>query len=1097
MANLRKLLVCIPAVTLFCSSMLTAQSSTVAPRITSEIRESSLTSLAGNVPLLAKAQYDQGEAPVSTQLTHIRLVLSRSVEQEAALDSYLSQLQDKSSTNYHKWLTPLQIGALYGPADSDLSAIQAWLESHGLKVEAVSAARTNISFSGTVSQVESAFHTSIHSFAVGGQQFYSNTDNPQIPSALAPVVRGVAHLNTIKPRPLGVRARPGMLDPESHLLTPLQSSSALSSSARPQFTITSSSKYYLYMVPGDAATIYNTPNTTLNANYTSGTSYTGSGVTIGIGGDAAISTTPVTNFRSLFVGDSTAPTITNVDGVTATTDADEAYLDIEISGGLAPGAKIHYYPSSDLYAGIDQALNENTVDIFSVSFGACELGFTTSENAQIQSWWKQAAAQGIAVTISSGDNGSAACDDPSSETKAKYGLQVNALGSTAYNISVGGTDFALTQSNFATYAATTSGSANSYRTAKSYIPETTWNDSTSLNSTLSLNVPYTSTSANIYAGSGGKSSCATNTNTASSLGACTSGWPKPSWQRGAGVPSDSARDLPDISLMSGDGTGYAAWLVCTNDTSNGTTSNCGSTGGSFYFAGFGGTSAAAPAFAGILALVQQSQGGGRLGQAAADLYNLYNNSSFESSIFHDTTVGNISVPCDSTSTYGGCSKNTAGNYFMSGYDTTAGYDLATGLGSVNAANLIKYWNSALGSNAATVTVTPASSAITTSNSLNVTVVVTGSAGTPSGSIVLSGGGYTSSAVDLNSGSATFTIAAGALATGTDTLTATYSGDGLYSTASGTTSVTVTTSALTATTTTLSASAATAVYGASIILTATVAPSAATGTVTFFNGSTQIGTGTLSSGTATLTTTTLPIGADSITANYAGNTVYASSTASAVTVTVSASSTSGSGSGGSGTSSVTVTPAGGYTGTVQFSLFTTSTVLINYACYDISDASVTTTSAVSATLTLYLGVAACSNSALAEGKVRAFKAAKTGKIASASATPITGAPIVQGALTSLGIFFASLLGWRFRKARAYFCVLALMALGFALSGCGGGGSSSSTSPSKGFTVSLSPSTLTLSTGTSGIPAGTYNATVEADDSANASYTSSATLTLKIQ
>ena len=158
---------------------------------------------------------------------------------------------------------------------------------------------------------------------------------------------------------------------------------------------------------------------------------------------------------------------------------------------------------------------------------------------------------------------------------------------------------------------------------------------------------------------------------------------------------------------------------------------------------------------------------------------------------------------------------------------------------------------------------------------------------------------------------------------------------------------------------------------------------------------------------------------------------------------------------------------------------------------------TTTSAVSATLTLYLGVAACSNSALAEGKVRAFKAAKTGKIASASATPITGAPIVQGALTSLGIFFASLLGWRFRKARAYFCVLALMALGFALSGCGGGGSSSSTSPSKGFTVSLSPSTLTLSTGTSGIPAGTYNATVEADDSANASYTSSATLTLKIQ
>lgn len=1101
MVNPRRTLLCLLAATLISSTFLTAQSANVAPRITSEIQETSLTSLSGNVPLMANAQYDQGEVSASTRLTHMRLVLSRTPEQDAALTTYLDQLQDKSSANYHKWLTPERFGALYGPADSDVSALVAWLESHGLTVEGVSAGRTNISFAGTVSQVESAFHTSIHSFALGDQLFFSNTGDPQIPTALTSVVKGVAHLNTFKARPLSVRGRPGLLDPTSNALTPVQTSSAIASSPRAMETITSSGKNYLYLVPGDAATIYNTPNSTFNANYSSGTSYNGSGVTIGIGGDAAIIATPVTNFRSLFLGEASpvAPIITNVDGVTATTDADEAYLDVELSGGLAPGAKIHYYPSSDLYSGIDQAINENLVDIFSLSFGACELGYTTSDNAQIQSWWKQAAAQGIAVTVSTGDNGSAACDDPSSATKAKYGLQVNGLASTAYNIAVGGTDFALTQSNFTTYASTTNSASTHYRTALKPIPETTWNDSTSNNTTIGQNVPYATTAANIYAGSGGKSSCATNTNTSSAFGTCTAGWPKPSWQRGTGVPTDSVRDLPDISLMAGDGSGFAAWLVCTNDTSSGTTYNCSTqTNGSFYFYGFGGTSTASPAFAGILALIQQSQGGGRLGQAAANLYNIYNNSASAGSIFHDITVGNISVPCDSTSTYGGCTKNTAGNYFLTGYDTTAGYDLATGLGSVDVAKLIANWSSGSGSSVAAVTVTPASSAITTSNSLNVTVSVAGTSGTPSGSIVLKSGSYTSPVVNLNAGSATLTIAAGALAAGTDTLTATYSGDATFATATGSASVVVTTATLTATTTTVAASASTATYGTSITLTATVTPSAATGTVTFFSGTTRLGTGTLTAGAATLASTTLPIGADSITALYAGNTVYAASTSAATTVTISGTTSTGTGSGGSGVSTVTVSPSGGYTGTVTFSLFATSPYLINYACYDINDTVVSGTTAATTTLTIYLGAANCTGNAALSGKVHAFKAAKTSKISAAPATKASNAPIASAAFTSLGLLFAGLLGWRFRKARAYFCVLALMVVALAFSGCGGGSSSSSGGGgSKGFTVSLSPSTLSIATGTSGIPAGNYSMTVEGDDSANTSYYSSSTLTLTVK
>ena len=131
---------------LLCSTALLAQNSAVVPRITADVDESSLTTLRGNVPRLARAEFDQGEADPSTQLTHIRLVLSRSAEQQAALDSYLAQLQDKSSPNYHKWLTPEQFGQLYGPADSDIAALVAWLESYGFQVEPVSTGRTNIAF---------------------------------------------------------------------------------------------------------------------------------------------------------------------------------------------------------------------------------------------------------------------------------------------------------------------------------------------------------------------------------------------------------------------------------------------------------------------------------------------------------------------------------------------------------------------------------------------------------------------------------------------------------------------------------------------------------------------------------------------------------------------------------------------------------------------------------------------------------------------------------------------------------------------------------------------------------------------------------------
>jgi subtilase family serine protease len=106
-------------------------------------------------------------------------------------------------------------------------------------------------------------------------------------------------------------------------------------------------------------------------------------VKIGVGGEATITASIVTDYRSTFLGSSyaTAPTIVTTGTGLKTSDsgdADEAYLDIELSGGMAPGATIYYYPSADLTSGIDTAINANVVDIFSLSWGNCEQDMSTS-----------------------------------------------------------------------------------------------------------------------------------------------------------------------------------------------------------------------------------------------------------------------------------------------------------------------------------------------------------------------------------------------------------------------------------------------------------------------------------------------------------------------------------------------------------------------------------------------------------------------------------------------------------------------------------------------------------------------------------------------
>ncbi len=661
-----------------------ASAAPVRSRITSPIDDSKRVTLAGNVHPLAVSKADRGEAPEATPTGRLRLLLRRSPAQQHALEQYLADVQNPHSPNHYKWMTPAQFGAAFGISDADLTAVQGWLQSNGFKIEKVPQGRNVIEFSGTFGQIKSAFHTSIHTLEVNGnEKHFANLTNPQIPAALQPVIAGVGKLNDFLPTSQAKFVGEAHYNPSTKRI-------------QPDFTLfNSAGKPYLYVNPADAATIYDTPNAALNANYKGTTTYDGTGVNIGIVGDSNFTMQAVINYRTLFLNETAA----NVNAPTVIVDGDdpllngdegEALLDNEVAGGLAPKAKIYFYTSanSDLQSGlfnaIFRALDDNTVSILNMSFGACEAALGNSENQLLLEVMQQAAAQGISVTVSSGDDGSAGCDYDG-DSAALNGLQVSGFASTPYAIAVGGTDFDVLENNFGQYATyeingkLDDGSAPYYGTALSYIPEEPWNDSTSSNNDLASNQPLINGGAtDIIAGSGGVSSCENSTQSGNNI-TCLNGYAKPAFQASL-TPGDGVRDIPDVSFLAANGLYGAVWLVCAEGNC---TSDNGQLTSSSTFSGAGGTSAAAPAFAGMLALVEQKVGT-RLGQADTVLYQLA--ASQYATVFHDVTTGNNSVVCAAGS------YNCGPNGFLTGYDAGTGYDLASGLGSVDAAQMVSLWN---------------------------------------------------------------------------------------------------------------------------------------------------------------------------------------------------------------------------------------------------------------------------------------------------------------------------------------------------------------------------------------------------------------------
>ena len=797
----------------------------VAPRITAPIDETALTRLAGNTHPLARPEFDQGAAPPDLPMDRMLLVLKRSPEQESALRSLLDQQHDKSSANYHRWLTPDQFGQQFGPADQDIQAVTLWLQSRGFQAVRVGRGRTAIEFSGSAAQVRDAFRTEIHSYLVGGEQHWGNASDPQIPTALAPAISGVASLHNFPMKPLlhvaGTFSKTIATGEVKPLGSPAVSPEPKPAAANPQFTFSSSlcQPTCYALGPYDFGTIYNV--LPLWAGTGGGPAIDGTGQSIAIVGESNINLSDVEAFRSMFGLPTNDPLII-VDGpdpgVIPSDLETEALLDVEWAGAVAPGAKIKLITSAstNTAAGVDlsafYAVDNNVAPVLSVSFGACELFLGSAGNQFHSALWEQAAAQGITVAVATGDSGSAVCDRFIGLTPepAQFGLAVSGFASTPFNVAVGGTDFMNFGPNFqinspSPYWNSTNNPGAHQSSAMGYIPESTW-DSSCTNEALPFlfweSTPEARCNDSLLhdlvdteGGSGGKSNCISASGFVPSD--CSGGYARPAWQTTA--LSDTARDLPDVSLFASDGFWGSFYIVCEADALPGNPS-CNLNNGLSNFLGVGGTSAAAPAFAGIMALVNEATKSNGQGNANYELYKLPSlpsqsgancNSTTgpaSSCIFNDVTFGTITMPCAAGST-SDCTVSVGGDKYgvLSGYDAGTGYDLATGLGSVNAFNLVTDWHNATfnstttilslnGSTTAPVTVNHGSSV-----GVTVTVTKTGSvAGTPSGDVSLIASSANGQGVDsrtLSSGIASWNT--DRLPGGNYNVHAHYAGDGTF------------------------------------------------------------------------------------------------------------------------------------------------------------------------------------------------------------------------------------------------------------------------------------------------------------------------------
>jgi uncharacterized protein (TIGR03437 family) len=591
-------------------------------RIPGSIEGARTVVLRGNVNPKAQPKFDRGPVDPSLKLDLVTLALKPTPAQQADLEQLLSEQQDRSSANYHRWLTPEQYAERFGLSPGDIGKVRSWLVSQGFTVTYVARGRNWMTFSGTAAQVTRAFHTEIDRYEVDGKLYFANATEPSIPAALEPVVLGILGLDDFHLKPSHARYW----------------ANSKQNPSRPEFTATDGAHY---LVPDDIATIYD-----ITRLYQAG--FDGSGQHIVVAGQSDISLSDIATFRTgilpanvpqvLLIPGSADPGFTSAQG--------EADLDVEWIGAVARNAQITYVNSTGVAYSAEYAISENLAPVisFSYTFG-CEQALPSTALNTARSNIQQGNVQGITFLVASGDAGAAGCDPAFTNPEATQGLGVSVPASVPEVTAVGGTEFNEGTGN---YWSNTNSSTDA--SALSYIPEMAWNESPPFPSPAGF-------PSDLAASGGGFSTF----------------YPQPSWQTGPGLAIANARAVPDVALSAA---GHDAYVTVS--------------GGQLEFDR--GTSAATPVFAGIIALLNQYEGSNGQGNINQNLYRLA-----QTNIFHDITTGSNVVECVASSP-----DCTTGSF---GYFAGIGYDPVTGLGSVDAYNLVTEWN----------TTTPVSNVVASSN----------------------------------------------------------------------------------------------------------------------------------------------------------------------------------------------------------------------------------------------------------------------------------------------------------------------------------------------------------------------------------------------
>ncbi|WP_263356052.1 choice-of-anchor D domain-containing protein [Acidicapsa ligni] len=725
----------------------------VASRVVEHVDDARLTRLSGNTHPMARPEFDKGPVDSGKLLERIVLVLKRSPEQEAALAAFNERQYDPKSPDFHHWLHADEFGKLYGPSDADVAAVTSWLQNHGFQIYEVGKGRVWIQFTGTVGQVEEAFHIEMRNYLVGGKMHIANDRDPQIPEALSPVITGIASLHDFMPRHY---SHPGDYvkrdlktgkytvvksslftggslesNPESgahSIETSSLAGRSSSSGVQPEFGYVDPSTGYQReeLSPYDVATIYN-----ILPLWNASAPITGKGVKVAIVALSDVETADFNTYRSSF-GLPTGTLVTLHSGADPgiTDSQGENTEDTEMVSATAPGAEVVLVADVDnattngLVTAITYIVDNEVAPILTMSYGECELENGTSGNSLFNQTFQQAATAGISSFVAAGDSGSAVCTSqngtpPYADT---FGLQVSGMASTPYVTAVGGTDlqwpFVEATNAPSTYWNATNDSHGA--SAKGYMPEMSWNDTCSNPLLLNVYTSYSSPEAlcnaaidgspglvEMASGSGGASACIAPTGTTPATCAAKGGYAKPSWQTGvSGIPADGKRDLPDVSMFAAYGfqqsTGIpgSALLICQATASPETSCDYTNPGFIIYQEN-GGTSAASPMTAGVMALVVQKTGKSQglanpvfYSLAAKENYAACNSNTVKagnSCIFYDTTSGSNAAVCITGDP--NCVTKTSGDQvgILSGYSATSGYDLTTGLGTFNVANLVNAW----------------------------------------------------------------------------------------------------------------------------------------------------------------------------------------------------------------------------------------------------------------------------------------------------------------------------------------------------------------------------------------------------------------------